>query len=407
VTSRYGWRWLPLLVWWGGFACVDTHAQIDPYRRDLIQFGYNAALQGHPPLAAYAFYYRNQPEFIHTNWTLRVALAPTYLDSELGISRALGEYTDIGVGLAGGGFADNYSEIRGGKYRPGESFVGYGGEGSLSVYHLFNPNRQIPLTGVVRGIVHYSTYADDSDTARNFDLPEARETFGLRTGLRWGGREPVLFPSLAMELSIWYNGQYRTDSGTYGFDDREVNSFSHIFWAQALLAYTTPSKKQSFELSLTAGTSIEADRFSAYRLGALLPLASEYPLSLPGYFYQELSADQYVLLSANYLRALDSRRRWNLNLTVATAAVDYLNGLEQPGNWHSGVGGGILYQTASWKFLVGYGYGVDAIRSDGRGAHSIGVLMQLDWGQAKQEMFNPATPNLWRGVQRIFGLFGQ
>jgi hypothetical protein len=151
---------------------------------------------------------------------------------------------------------------------------------------------------------------------------------------------------------------------------------------------------------------IHPDRFSAYRLGALLPLVSEFPLSLPGYYYQEISARNFVLLSGNYLLALDQRQRWNLNLTAATAAVDYLDGLEQPGNWHTGVGSGILYRTDSWKFMVGYAYGVDAIRSHGRGAHSIGVLMQLDWGQAKEELFSPATPNLWQGLQRVLGLFG-
>jgi hypothetical protein len=86
--------------------------------------------------------------------------------------------------------------------------------------------------------------------------------------------------------------------------------------------------------------------------------------------------------------------------------VEYAPGLEQPGHWHSGVGGGILYTTPSWKFMVGYGYGVDAIRDNGRGAHSIGILMQLDWGQAKGLLFNRAEPSRWRGIQQVFGLFG-
>src|ERR1041385_2990324 len=88
--------------------------QIDPIPRDLIQFGYNAALQGHAPLAAYAFYFHNQPDFLRTNQTLRLAIAPTYIDSELGLRQVLGDDTDLGIGLAGGGFADSYDEIRGG-----------------------------------------------------------------------------------------------------------------------------------------------------------------------------------------------------------------------------------------------------------------------------------------------------
>lgn len=385
--------------------CLPCAGQIDPVRRDLIQIGYNAALQGHQPLAAYAFYYRNRPEFISTNLALRLAIAPIYVDSELGIKQALGENTDIGVGLAGGGFADSYSEIRQGKYLTDESFIGHGAEVSGRVYHLFNPGAMIPLFGVAGIGARYSAYVED-DTDPMFVLPEDRGTANVRAGFRWGGREPTLYPSLALELSGWYEGQYRTGSGLYGYDDRRVEADAHSFWSQATLVYTTPDHWHNFEISLSAGTSLRADRFSAYRLGALLPLVSEFPLSLPGYYYQEISARNFVLLGGNYLLALDERQRWRLNITAATAAVDYVDGLEQPGHWHSGVGGGILYSTRSWKFMVGYAYGVDAIRSQGRGAHSIGVLTQLDWGEASKAIFDPANPNLWRGVQRVFGLFG-
>src|SRR5438552_13464448 len=115
--------------WLTSFAAFG---QIDPVKRELLQFGYNASLEGHAPLSGYAFYYLNKPDFLCTNLTLRLAVAPTYLDSELGISQAIGSQTDIGIGVAGGGYADNYAEIRRGIYRPQESFVGYGGEVSIS-----------------------------------------------------------------------------------------------------------------------------------------------------------------------------------------------------------------------------------------------------------------------------------
>ncbi|HVV02069.1 MAG TPA: hypothetical protein VHH88_11950, partial [Verrucomicrobiae bacterium] len=220
-------------------------------KRELIQVGYNAALEGHAPLSAYAFYYWNHPGFIETNLTLRMAFAPTYLDSELGISQVISEHTDIGIGVAGGGFADSYSEIRRGKYLPDESFTGHGGEVSLNVYHLFNPHQQIPLNLVLRGALHYSTYSRDDDTSPSFTLPDDRETFIVRTGLRWGGKEPTLFPSLAMELSVWYQGEFRMQSDSYGFDnDRSVAAHSHLFWAQALLAYTLPKWKHNFYIGL-------------------------------------------------------------------------------------------------------------------------------------------------------------
>lgn len=393
------------LLWLALFAPMLGVAQIDPVRRDLIQFGYNQALEGHSPFAGYAYYYHNQPDFLRTNITLRVALAPVFLDSELGFVNGLGPHTDFAVGLAGGGFADSYNEIRSGKLLQNESFLGHGGEISFSLYHLFNPADEIPLTLVLRGTAHYSTFAGDDHTAAAFQLPADRTEFSVRTGLRWGGVEPTLFPPLAMELSVWHEGHFRTTSGGYGFGgDREVESQSHLFWAEAAMSYTLPKSQQNFYGRLTAGTSVNADRFNAYRLGGFLPLVSEFPLSLPGYYFQEISARQFVLLTASYLVPLDAKKQWNFNLNAGSALVDYLPGTAQPGNWLNGVGGGLMYRSPSGgtKIMVSYGYGVDAIRTHGRGAQSIGLLMQFDLGRRPSDTFNPAQPSRWRGWQRMF-----
>jgi hypothetical protein len=146
------------LLWLTLFAPALAFAQIDPVKRDLIQIGYNAAFEGRAPLAGYAFFYHNQPDFLRTNLTLRLALAPVYLDSELGFVSGLGPNTDFAIGVAGGGFADSYNEIRGGTYLESESFNGNGGEISASIYHLFNPGDQIPLNFVLRGTAHYSFF---------------------------------------------------------------------------------------------------------------------------------------------------------------------------------------------------------------------------------------------------------
>jgi hypothetical protein len=384
---------------------LTVRGQIDPVDRELIQAGYNQPLEGHPPpFSGYGFYYRNQPDFLRTNLTLRLAVAPVYLDSELGISGVLGEHTDLGIHLAGGGFADTYEEIRQGAFRPQESFYGHDGEGGLSLYHLFNPGQMIPLNGLLRGTAHYSVYDQTSDTAPDFRLPGDHTTFSVRTGLRWGGREPTLFPPLAMELSLWYEGQFRSESGAYGeaAEPRKLEPESHLFWGEAFLGYTLPESKHSFYLGLTAGTSVEADRFSAYRLGGLLPLASEFPLSLPGYYYQEISARQFALFSGTYLLPLDRKQRWNLEATASTALVSYLPGLEQPGDWNNGVGGGVLYRTSSVKIMLGYAYGVNAIRTHGRGADSLGFWMQLDLKQARETLSKSGQPGLWRGLPLIF-----
>lgn len=401
AVGKIGRMWL-WLIW---LVPMLASAQIDPVQRDLVQFGYNGAYQGRQPIAAYAFYYHNQPDFLRTNLTLRLAVAPVYLDSELGFNHLLGPNTDLGIGVAGGGFADDYNEIHVGKFLPGESFEGDGAELSASLYHLFNPGDLIPLSFVLRGTGHYSFYSRNDDTASNFQLPNDHADVSVRTGLRFGGVEPTLFPPLAMELSVWHEGHLRSDPGEYGFNnDRELNEQSHLFWTEAALAYTLPESQQSFYVRLTAGTSVDADRISAYRLGGFLPLSAEYPLSLPGYYYQEFSARQFVLFNVNYLLPLDKAKRWSLDFNAATAVVDYLPGESQSGNSLSGVGGGLMYRAPSdrWRVMATYGYGLNAIRDAGRGASNIGFFFQIDLGKFRSQDFKSAEPSHWNGLLRMF-----
>ena len=391
-------------------AASSASAQIDPVKRDLLQFGYNQPLEGRAPLSAYAFYYYNRPNFIETNLTLRLAVAPVYLDSELGFSHLLGENTDFAVGLAGGGFADSYYEVNQGKFLPDQSFTGNGGTLSASIYHLFDPGARIPLNGMLRGDIHYVNYQRDGDTSSSFELPENQKTFDVRAGLRFGGREPVLIPEVAMELSAWYQGQFRLDPGNYGYaaNRYHVESASHLFWGRALLAYTLEESKHSFQVSATGGTSIDPDRFSAYRLGGFLPLASEFPLMIPGYNFQELSASRFVLFNGSYNFPLDKKKRWTLTATASTAYSDYLHGLEQPGHWNTGVGGGLAYlsNSGAWQVMLDYGYGFDAIRTHGRGGQTVGLLLQINLERTKAGYYNPGIDNpILRGFNSFFHSF--
>jgi hypothetical protein len=269
------------------------------------------------------------------------------------------------------------------------------------------------LNFVLRGTAHYSLYEANDNTGSNFRVPDDGGVFSVRTGLRFGGIEPTLFPALAMELSIWYEGQYRTDSGTYGTDnDRRIESSTHLFWSTAALAYTLPKSKQSFSVQIIAGTSVDADRLSAYRLGGFLPLAAEYPLSLPGYYYQELSARQFVLANATYLLPIAPNQRWNLFVNAATAVIDYFPGTErsldsseEPGNWVSGVGTGLLYRSPSdrFKIIATYAYGIDAVRTGGRGANSIGLLLQFNLEKSHNSRFDSRAPGHWQGWNWLMG----
>lgn len=383
-------------------------AQLDPEYRRLVQLGYNQPLEGKGPVAAYGFFYYNQPNFYSSNLVLRAAVAPVYLDSELGFKHLLGPNTDFGLGIAGGGFADSYSEMRRGRYLEDESFLGHGGSVSLSVYHLFNPDQRVPLYLVVRATGAFSHYEEDDNTAPNFVLPKDRETLKVRTGLRFGGEEPSLTEPLAMEVSIWEESQIRDHDRAYGFsNDRLVEGDSHLIWARALLKYTFQNE-HLFEFSVTAGTSIRPDRFSAYRLGGVLPFATEFPLNLPGYYYQEISAEKFVQIDGQYSFPLTPKKNLRLSLYGGGARVDYLDGLEQPGHYHAGAGGGLSFISprGTWMLTGLFAHGFNALRkNDELGANQIGVLFQWDMEakrRGKSRFFTPeVNPYGSRGGERL------
>lgn len=366
-------------------AVISTgYAQIDPEPRNLLQFGINESLHNDGPPATYAFYYWNMPDVPATNQTLRLAIAPVYLDSELGFKGLLGNNTDLGVNIFGGGFYNSYYEIRRGNYYRDQSFDGHGGGAALSIYHLFNPAAEVPLNGILRAAMNYHLFDANSDTASDFKLPKNQPFYTLHTGLRWGGKEPLLTPRLAAELSVWYDLEYRPDDGSYGLNgDRQLNSLTHRFLGSGLLVYTTPRLEHYLALGVMAGAVIHPDRFSAYRLGGALPFTSEYPLFLPGYFYDELSTRDFGLLYGLYAIPLDKPKCWSIFAGAATSVADYVEGLGQPGKWNSGVTAGLSFKTRNRRFqaIAGSGYGIDAIRSDGRGGYSACLMLQYNFAR--------------------------
>ena len=364
-------------------ATLSIQAQIDPSPRQLLHLGVNQSMKNDGPMGAYAFYYWNMPEVPTKDETLRLVIAPGYVDSELGFNHLLGEHTDLAIGAFGGLFANGYQEVRKGNYYRDESFDGNGGGGNVSIYHLFNPDARIPLNGMLRGSVNFHAFDDTDDTGDGFKLPDNQPFYSLRTGLRWGGKEPMLGPTLALEVSVWYNLQYRPDNGKYGYDnDRELDSVCHQFLGRAQINFTMPESKHYIVAGLMGGSVINADRFSAGRVGGVLPFTSEFPLYMPGYFDKELSVDNLGLLYSVYTIPFGPSKEWSLIGMGATGFVDYAPGMSQPGNWHSGFGAGMGYSAPSkrWRLVNLFGYGVDAMRSDGRGGYSVALAFQYNFG---------------------------
>jgi hypothetical protein len=256
---------------------------------------------------------------------------------------------------------------------------------------------------------HYSFFDRTGDTASGFVLPPDRGVLSVRTGFRFGGREPLLFPDVAMELSGWYEAQIRSASGSYGYaGDREVEPTTHLLWARALLIYTLPESKQNISVNLTGGVSANTDRVSAYRIGGSLPLTSDFPLILPGFYYQEVSATRFALLSGQWSVPLDTHRRWEFVALGSIAGVDYLSGFELPDHVLGGVGAGIEYRSPSdrYQLMINYGYGINAVRSHGEGANTVGFLCQINLEAARNKhslYFDSGSPEKSRGLFHLFG----
>ncbi|OGR84224.1 MAG: hypothetical protein A2901_06720 [Elusimicrobia bacterium RIFCSPLOWO2_01_FULL_54_10] len=397
-----------LIAFAAAICATVAQAQVDPKPRSLLHFGYNQPLQGKSSLAGYAFYYLNKPK-IFRNANLRFALAPVYIDSELGFKGALGENVDLGLSAAGGGFADSHTEIRKGAPIDEESFIGHGGELGLNLYALLNPEKKIPLHLVVKGSFHGTSYRRDSSSPESFAMPKDHTKGIVRTGLRLAGREPQLFPRLGMEISAWYQGEFRLADGTYGFaGDRRLNKNVHQFWSWSSLDYTFPKYNHNLNLTMALGTGLYQDRLNVHRLGGRLPFIAEFPLDLPGYFFQEISAKDFALFGSKYLMPLGKTSKWGLSFFGNHAQVNYLDGLEQPDRGHTGVGTGISYVSTNnkWKIHMDYLYGLHAMRADKRGAHAIGLLVQYDIAASQrgiEKVYEPEmSPKKSKGFDRTF-----
>jgi len=367
-----------------GFKC---EAQVDPVSRNLLELGYDQPLSGHGPQAAYAYYYYNDPDYFSPNTALRMAIAPAYLDSEIGFKHLISPNTDVGLGISGGAYGDNYYEVRRGEYIESQSFYGDGGGASASIYQLLDPGILIPLNFIARGGFHYSTFSDTPSTSPSFKLPKDQVDAFTRIGLRFAGKQPTLYPDLGLELSVWFERQRHFDDSPYGIDDdRNISLSTNLYWLYAGLNYPFKNSGDKISFAVTVGDSTDADRFSAWRLGGVLPLISEFPLVLPGYYYEELTATRFAHFYAAYGIPLDRQHRWDLRIEAATADLRYLPGLEQQRDLQTGAGCGITFspKKKNYQVVLRYGYGFNAIRDGKEGAQSVGLLFQYDFNSRKK-----------------------
>jgi len=382
-VAHFSIRWVRRALACLVFAVRGTAlAQLDPSPRSLLQVGYDQATSGNGPQAVYAYYHYNNPAFFRTNLVLRLVAAPAYLDTELGFQGLISPSTDVGIGMRGGLLGDSHFEVRQGEYLKEESFAGHGGGLSLNLYQRLDPGWRVPLNLIVLAGPELTTYSDWTRTGDTFDVPEDRLDWSTRVGLRLAGKEPMLYADQGLEASIWYERQWRSPAGSFGYSgDRMVSAGTDLFWLYTGFNQAWTNSGQQMTFAMMAAGSGGADRLNAWRLGGVLPLMGEFPLALPGYYYEEFTARRVLHFSGSYVMPLSVDHQWQLRLAMATAWVDYLAGFEQAGHWVTGAGPGVSYtsRSKSWRCIVRYGFGLNALRNGKEGAHSVGLLFQYNF----------------------------
>jgi hypothetical protein len=356
-------------------------AQIDDQKRYLLEGGYEDGLGNPGPNSAYAFLYMNRPDIAGKGTALRMAVAPVYLDAELGVPGLLGGRTDAGFGFSGGGYAFSRKEVVRGDQRFGESFIGHGFGPSLALYpKLFNVG-PVPVSGVARISAMYRDYQAESGTDPNFVLPPDQWTAFARAGLRAGGQEPGLGRRPAIEVSFWAENRYREKPGRYGFNgDRSVARTANLYWARALFVLPTGGGWKTSG-GLGGGGGERLGRLAAYRLGGMLTQTAEFPLPLPGYFSQEIAAREYGHAWARVGVPLDEQRRWYANFLAAGASVTPIRGTDPGGVFHGGFSAGVEFcpEDAALHGELSYGYSPSALRGERRGGHALALTLEIDF----------------------------
>lgn len=361
-------------------AASAARAQIDDSKRLLLEGGYEDGLGNPGPNGAYGFLYVNRPGIAGKGSALRLAVAPVYADGELGLPEVLPR-TDLGLGFSGGGYAFSRKEVVHGDQRFGESYIGHGFGPSLALYPKIADIGPVPVSGVVRFSALYRDYQTTSQTDANFALPPDQWTAFARAGVRAGGQEPGLGRGPALEASLWFEERMREKPGSYGYaGDRAVRRNINMVWMRALIVMP-PEAGVRASGGFGIGGGSRLGRLAAYRLGGMLTQSAEFPLIIPGYFNQEIVANEYGHAWARVGIPLDEGRRFSVNLLAAVASVSPVRGTEPGGVIHEGFSSGLEFspRTAALHGELSYGYSPSAVRGNHRGGHSVAMTFEIDF----------------------------
>lgn len=385
-------------------SAATASAQIDGAKRLLLEAGYEDGLGNPGPSAPYAFLYLNRPRVAGPGSALRLAIAPVYADAELGLPGILGADTDLGLGLSGGGYAFGHAQVDRGDDKPGESFIGHGGGPSVSFYPRIMKIGPVPVNGVFRLSMNYTDFQRTSRTDARFQLPPDQWTGFARAGIRAGGVAPGMDKGRALEFSLWAEKRVRDKPAAFGYgDDRVLSRSVNLLWGRLHASLPGPWGTR-VGAGLNAGTGGHIGILSAYRLGGMTTQTSEFPLVLPGYFTQEISARRFVHAWGRTAVPFPGSKRFFIDLAAGGASVAPIPGTDPGAARHIGFSTGVSYapKRGGLHGQVAYGFAPTALRGTRRGAHSLALSVEIDFLAPAEPAPGPVK-TLQQGLRWLFG----
>lgn len=380
-----------------------ANAQIDDSKRLLLEGGYEDGLGNPGPSAPYAFLYLNRPRVLGPGSAFRLAVAPVYADGELGVPGLFGSRTDLGLGFSGGGFAFGHAQVDRGNEKRGEAFIGHGGGPSVSLYPRIGKIGPVPVNGVFRVAMNYTDYVRTTRTDALFETPPDQVTGVARAGIRAGGIEPGLDKGRAVEASVWAEARVHDKPSEYGYaDDRYIARAATLLWSRIHVSLPGPLATRVAG-GVNMGVGGHLGRLDAYRLGGMGTLTSEFPLVLPGYFTQEISARRFAHAWARTSFPYRDSRRFYIDLGIAGASLSPVPGTDPGSSRHLGFLMGVSYapRKGGLHGQLAYGYAPTALRGTRRGAHALGLSFEIDFLAPADKPFSPKTQQ--QGLRWLFG----
>ncbi len=356
-----------------------TFGQVDVAHHRTLMLQGEVAGRGSEGISGLGYFWFNENNFPWTNTALRAIIGGIYNDAELSYFLPSNPNTAVGVGFSGWAYLGGLTPYFDGTKLGSLQFYGDGVTGRLFVNQTVPTGTQLPLNLRATYSITGNSFRNAADT-RNFILPHTFAEHTFRVEARLGGIEPGLLAKRGFELYLAADTNYRNGFEAFGPTGAlfpKHDNYQHIL---ASASGRVPLGPALGTVRVASGFGWNTDELSAWRLGGNLLQMSAYTFTLHGYYTREILADDFVL--ANTIVSLPLYKPCNLaaHLYGDWATAKTLSPFTgATGNWHNyfGVGAGLSFR-APWDIdvLLGYGYGINAVRHVTHGGHEISLALE-------------------------------